>query len=110
MKKAKAKLSANAPTLSFVGKTYLCHDHGIGIQTRHIAFEKKYKMLGKERGFHDGTIFKVSTLIVSPFIIYCLMLKPSSKMVTTSNVSLIPKEHGILLPHPLPASFPLPIS
>jgi hypothetical protein len=54
----KAKLS-NAPKLSFVGTTYLCHDHGIGSQTRHITFEKHDKMLGNERGFHNGTIFKV---------------------------------------------------
>jgi hypothetical protein len=54
----KAKLS-NAPKLSFVGTTYLCHAHCIGSQTRHIAFEKHDKMLDKGRGFHDETIFEV---------------------------------------------------
>jgi hypothetical protein len=56
MKKAKL---FNAPPLSFVGTTYIYHDHEIGIETRHIAFEMHEKMLDKERGFHDGTIFKV---------------------------------------------------
>jgi hypothetical protein len=55
----KAKLSDKAPILSFVRTTYLCHSHGIGSQTRHIEFEKHEKMFGKERGIHDGTIFKV---------------------------------------------------
>jgi hypothetical protein len=44
---------------SFVGTHYLCHAHGIGSQTQHIAFEKHDKILGKERGIHNGTIFKV---------------------------------------------------
>jgi hypothetical protein len=56
MKKAKLY---NAPTLSFFGTTYVCHAHGIGRQTLHITFAKHEQMLGKERGFHDGTIFKV---------------------------------------------------
>jgi hypothetical protein len=51
----KAKLS-NASTLFL---TYLCHDYGIGSQTCQLTFEKHEKMLDKERGFHDGTIFKV---------------------------------------------------
>jgi hypothetical protein len=55
----KAKLSANAPTLALVGTIYHCHSHGIESQTCHIAFENHDKMLSKEKGFQDGTIFKV---------------------------------------------------
>jgi hypothetical protein len=54
----KAKLSDHAPKVSLDGTTYLWHAHAIGIKTRHVAFEKHEKMLGKERGIQYGTIFK----------------------------------------------------
>jgi len=54
----RTKLS-NAAKLSFVGTTYVCHVHDIDNQNRLILFEKQEKMCNKERGFEDGTMFKV---------------------------------------------------
>jgi hypothetical protein len=64
----KAKLYDHAPTLSFVGTTYLCHAHGIGSKTKHIAFEKHEKIFGKERGIHDGTTVSSRFLGVSIYL------------------------------------------
>jgi hypothetical protein len=47
------------PNFPFLGQPISVMLMAFGSQTHHIEFEKHEKTLGKERGIHDGTIFKV---------------------------------------------------